>query len=153
MAKSNLEFSVGDLDVTREDRDAAIAKAAALLAEVGLVNDWVKQPPEWFVSMYILDESFGRRYRVAFEPLAARPGYYKAVIPLLYHHMLIIGRLDDQMGYEDRWCFGDFPDALKAFQAWDGGKGTEPDGWHRHPRTARRRELQPDGTLREYLDP
>jgi hypothetical protein len=153
MTETNLDFAIDDLDVTREERQAAIAKASALLAEVSLVAEWVKQPPEWFVNMYILDDNFAMiRHRVAFEPLVARPGYYKAIIPLLYHHMMIMGRMDDAIGYSDRWCFEDFPDALKAFQAWDGTKGSEPDGWHRHPKTGRRRERQKDGTWKEHSE-
>jgi hypothetical protein len=153
MSDSNLDFAIDDLDVTKEEREAALAKASALLAEVGLVAEWVKQPPEWFVAMYILDENFALiRHRIAFEPLVERPGYYKAVIPLLYHHMMIMGRMDDSLGYDDRWCYEDFPDALKGFQSWDGAKGTEPTGWHRHPKTGRRREIQKDGTWREHFD-
>ncbi len=51
-----------------------------------------------------------------------------------------------ELGYEDRWCYV-HGHAVKALQAWN-GEG-EPQGWHRHPRTGRRR---PDGdNKREYV--
>lgn len=51
-----------------------------------------------------------------------------------------------EMGYEDRWCYV-HDRAVEALQAWN-GEG-EPEGWHRHPRTGRRR---PDGDAkREYI--
>ena len=30
-------------------------------------------------------------------------------------------------------------DAQEALAAWDGAPGTEPQGWHRHPTSGRRR--------------
>lgn len=151
MANSNLDFALNELDVSDEERDKALAEALSLIAERATISEWVKNPPEWFLSMYILEPSFAlMRHRVAFERLEARPGYYKAIIPLLFHHMMIVGRLDDLIGYSDRWCFGDFPDALAAFQSWDGAPGTEPEGWHKHPMTGRLRKKQPDGSWRDY---
>jgi hypothetical protein len=41
-------------------------------------------------------------------------------------------------GHGERWCYSDYAKALAALLAWD-GEG-EPDGWHRHPDTGRRRE-------------
>lgn len=53
-----------------------------------------------------------------------------------------------ELGYEDRWCYV-HDRAFRALQAWN-GEG-EPQGWHRHPRTGRRR---PDGDAkREYINP
>lgn len=57
----------------------------------------------------------------------------------------------DRGGYRDRWCYESRAQALRAFQSWSGAKGTEPDGWHRHPDTGRRR---PEGDReREYVAP
>jgi hypothetical protein len=42
--------------------------------------------------------------------------------------------------YDDRWCYQSYEEAKKALINWN-GEG-EPDGWHRHPSTGRRR---PDG--------
>jgi hypothetical protein len=43
-----------------------------------------------------------------------------------------------EWGYGDRWCYESVWDAMEALAAWD-GEG-EPQGWHRHPDTGRRRE-------------
>jgi hypothetical protein len=54
-------------------------------------------------------------------------------------------------GYGDRWCFASYDKARAALAAWNGEEGTEPQGWHRHPDTCRRR---PDGdATKEYIDP
>jgi hypothetical protein len=47
----------------------------------------------------------------------------------------------DRSGYGDRWCYESYEEALVALAAWEhrGGEG-EPNGWHRHPDTGRRRE-------------
>lgn len=50
-------------------------------------------------------------------------------------------------GYERRWCYESYADALAALQAWNGDG--EPSGWHRDPYTGRRR---PHGDAsREYV--
>lgn len=41
-------------------------------------------------------------------------------------------------GYGDRWCYKNYQLAKAALDAWDGTG--EPDGWHRHPDSGRRRE-------------
>lgn len=43
-------------------------------------------------------------------------------------------------GYGDRWCFSSYAKALTALAEWDGADDTEPQGWHRHPDSGRRRE-------------
>jgi hypothetical protein len=45
----------------------------------------------------------------------------------------------DRIGFDDRWCFEDYAAASAALAAWDGNRESEPQGWHRHPRTGRRR--------------
>lgn len=45
-----------------------------------------------------------------------------------------------QWGYGERWCYHTYRDARAALDAWLGEDGTEPQGWHRHPDTGRRRE-------------
>ena len=56
----------------------------------------------------------------------------------------------DYSGYADRWCFTDYAKARAALDAWDGEEDTEPQGWHRHPPTGRRR---PDGDAsKEYVN-
>lgn len=49
----------------------------------------------------------------------------------------------DQTGYNDRWCYHNYTDAVKALNNWD-GMG-EPEGWHRHPNSGRR--VDKDGKM------
>ncbi len=50
---------------------------------------------------------------------------------------------------DDTWCYEHFQDALAALVMWDPMEDREPDGWHRHPRTGRRR---PGGdATQEYI--
>lgn len=72
-----------------------------------------------------------------------------AVTPLMYTAAIMIGRPHQLTWYDDRWCYHTVPAALAAARAWDGTG--EPDGWHRHPDTGRRR---PDGDpTREEIRP
>ena len=64
-------------------------------------------------------------------------GRYAAVRPLLFTHAIIAGRLDSEMSIENQWCFHTHEAARDALAAWDGSG--EPEGWHRHPDTGRRR--------------
>jgi len=41
-------------------------------------------------------------------------------------------------GYDERWCYKEFSTAAGALKDWD-GEG-EPEGWHRHPLSGRRRD-------------
>lgn len=40
----------------------------------------------------------------------------------------------------DRWCYETYEAASQALADWDCAAGTEPDGWHRHPDSGRRRD-------------
>lgn len=56
---------------------------------------------------------------------------------------------DWHFGYCDRWCYCTQDAARSALLKWDGTG--DPDGWHRHPSTGRRR---PDGDKeKEYINP
>lgn len=73
-------------------------------------------------------------------------GTYGAVKPLIYHWTLIFGLIGNTDNYEDQWCYATRDKAMQALKSWS-GEG-DPDGWHRHPRTGRRR---PDGDpTKEY---
>lgn len=56
---------------------------------------------------------------------------------LLFHWTVLIDI--DYCGYADRYCFATRELAEKVFNDWDGIG--EPEGWHRHPKTGRRRNL------------
>lgn len=72
------------------------------------------------------------------KPLLARPGHYACIWPLMFTHAIIVGKMGDDDEYEDRWCYHTYADAKAALDAWN-GEG-EPEGWHRHPPTGRRRD-------------
>lgn len=79
-------------------------------------------------------------------------GTYVMIRPLLFHWMMIRGDFEDLIGYWDRWCYADAAGARKALDAFPESPGSdyEPEGWHRHPPSGRRR---PDGDpSREYRD-
>ena len=76
-------------------------------------------------------------------------GRYAAILPFMYTHAIIVGKVGDRYGYDDRWCFHGPEKARSALEAWDGVG--EPEGWHRHPATGRRR---PEGIADlEYINP
>ena len=77
-------------------------------------------------------------------------GRYACLMPLLYTSAIIVGRLGDRIGYSDRWCYSSHEEALKALEAWSGTG--EPQGWHRHPNTGRRRRMTENG-LKEWVNP
>lgn len=59
-----------------------------------------------------------------------------AVVPFLFTWAIIADL--SEAGYEDRWCYHSLAEALGALEDWDGTG--EPEGWHRHPNTGRRRD-------------
>lgn len=71
------------------------------------------------------------------EDKAIGDGLYAAIKPLMFHWVLITGKIGDREGYIDRWCYENRQKAEAALHAWDGTG--EPVGWHRHPKTSRRR--------------
>jgi len=59
---------------------------------------------------------------------------------------ILLGHECDMLGYSNRWCY-EPGRAIAAFNAWNGVG--EPEGWHRHPSSGRRR---PDGDPeREFI--
>lgn len=73
-----------------------------------------------------------------------------ALVRFLYTTAIVSGL--NEWGYEDRWCYHTYSDAYRALMEWrDDPEAPEPDGWHRHPPTGRRR---PDGdSEKEYINP
>lgn len=72
---------------------------------------------------------------------------WAAIMPLLYTNAIVSGRMGHALSYDDRWCYHGFDAAKRALESWN-GEG-EPQGWHRHPPSGRRR---PDGDAsREYV--
>lgn len=70
------------------------------------------------------------------------------VTPFMFTAGIVIGE-PDALTYDDRWCYVTVSQAAVWGRRWSAEAGTEPDGWHRHPTSGRRR---PDGdAAREYL--
>lgn len=82
----------------------------------------------------------------AIRPLPGRR--YAALRDYIYTCAIITGQIGDRFGFDNRWCYRDSTSAGKALEAWDGTG--EPQGWHRHPGSGRRR-LNGDAT-QEYIN-
>lgn len=84
--------------------------------------------------------------------MLARNGYLNAttladgriacIMPLMYTAAIIVMREDAiDFGYDDRWCYHGLLEAMKALKEWQENPTlVEPNGWHRHPLSGRRRE-------------
>ena len=74
---------------------------------------------------------------------------FACVMPLMFTAAIITGKLTEMsVGYSNRWCYHSIAAATAALDAWNGTG--EPEGWHRHPNTGRRRD---DGkTENEYIN-
>lgn len=68
------------------------------------------------------------------------------VFKLLFHWSMHVNI--DWSGYEHRYCFDTYDLAKAAFDDWN-GEG-DPEGWHKHVGTGRRRDLR---TGREWIEP
>lgn len=103
------------------------------------------QWPEWYNEYKELVPESDMRFKYV-------GNRYVAIVNFVYTVGIISGeRIHETIGYDDRWCYENMALAHKAFEEWDGAVGTEPQGWHRHPNTGRRR---PDGTPEsEYINP
>ena len=62
-------------------------------------------------------------------------GRNAAIMPFMFTWAIIADLT--RTGYEDRWCYETLQDAIAALSEWN-GEG-EPEGWHRHPTSGRRR--------------
>lgn len=80
-------------------------------------------------------------------PTPIEGGRYMAIAPFMFTYAIITGEMGDRTSMGDRWCYKDRRAAEEAFHAWD-GQG-EPEGWHRHPASGRRRTE----TGEEYINP
>lgn len=56
---------------------------------------------------------------------------------LMFHWTMLVDI--DPVGYSDRYCYATEEGAIKAIEEWDGTG--DPEGWHRHPKSGRRRNL------------
>lgn len=77
-------------------------------------------------------------------------GRIACVMPLIHTAAIIVMRESEiELGYDDRWCYHSIPAATLALATWQQAATPEPEGWHRHPLSGRRRK---DGDpLAEYV--
>lgn len=68
------------------------------------------------------------------------------LLRLMFTWAIVTGNMGDRETYSDRWCYHDEDVARAALEAWD-GQG-EPQGWHRHPISGRRRDPDGEETIR-----
>lgn len=62
------------------------------------------------------------------------------VVPMLFTTAILVSARLGAQSYLDRWCYMSIPEALAAAEAWTTDyPATEPEGWHRHPTSGRRR--------------
>jgi hypothetical protein len=64
---------------------------------------------------------------------------YVAAVPMLFTWAVITGDVNSPLFYDNRWCYHTAEAAVEAAKVWDGVG--EPEGWHRHPQSGRRRDL------------
>jgi hypothetical protein len=66
-----------------------------------------------------------------------------AIVPFMFTHAIVTEL--HEYGYVDRWCYSTYDHAKNALDAWDGTG--EPQGWHRHPSSGRRRDSNGTETI------
>jgi len=78
-------------------------------------------------------------------PKTFEDGNVACLMPLLFTCAIISDIY--RCGYGDRWCYHNINQAKAALNAWSGEDGTEPEGWHRHPSSGRRRDDNGNETI------
>jgi hypothetical protein len=76
--------------------------------------------------------------------LQIKAGRICAIQRLMYTWALLADLTTWGHAADGRWCYASYDKARAALDAWSGEDGTEPDNWHRHVQSGRRRD--PDGT-------
>lgn len=94
-----------------------------------------------------IEEMLPAEIRAEYEHLRMLPdGRIIAIRRLLMHWTLLVGL--DEFGYAENYCFATRDLVESAYKNWDGTG--EPEGWHRHPKSGRRRDI---ATGREWIAP
>lgn len=80
-------------------------------------------------------------------------GRWAGVMIFMFTVAIVTGSNEDaSSGYEDRWCYGSLDGAIEGLNQWALNDFVgEPQGWHRHPATGRRRVNGSIAT--EYINP
>lgn len=76
-----------------------------------------------------------------------------SAVRMMFTWRLCIGPAGEST-IDDFYCYGDMGEVLNACLSWD-GEGDPPGRWHRHGRSARRREfdLKTGEIVREWIQP
>lgn len=78
-------------------------------------------------------------------------GRYVCLHRLMFHWTMIIGHCEDAHGYDDRYCYETHNLGRAALAEWKNRDfKDEPIGWHRHPKSGRRRTNGDPNT--EYIE-
>lgn len=94
----------------------------------------VVQKPE----VMILVKPVWNEYRQAWE-IGSFDGKPVFVLPFIFTTAIITA--DGPGSYDNRWCYGrDAREAILAARTWLEQGAPEPEGWHRHIPSGRRRE-------------
>lgn len=87
------------------------------------------------------------------DPVFLPNGHWAACHPFMFTAAVITGSIDEvNFGYSNRWCYETMHEARQSLKSWVANFETqlEPEGWHRHPSTGRRR---PEGdAAHEYVN-
>lgn len=65
--------------------------------------------------------------------------HYAAIYPMAFNDTIIMGKIGDDTGWDEQWWY-ERGEAGAALFKWHVGGGAEPEGWHRHIPSNRRRE-------------
>lgn len=99
-----------------------------------------------------LDPEF-RKYLVenGYELPVGIPGdRWVALLPFMFTTAIVMGRRSDLVGYDQRWCYHNPDKALGSLLTTDwSDPSAEPDGWHRHLPSMRRRDENGNEEIRE----
>lgn len=67
-------------------------------------------------------------------------GRWVAVYNFLFTCAILEGHIDDLTTYSNRWCYSSFDKTVDSLNQWLlNNLEDEPTGWHRHPKSGRRR--------------
>lgn len=91
-------------------------------------------------------EDLAEEVRRSYHSFKSLPdGRLCGIMKLLFHWTIHVDI--DPVGYGDRYCYQTLDLAVEAMEKWDGTG--DPDNWHRHPKSGRRRDLE---TGREWVN-
>ncbi len=119
--------------------DKRLAEIVAIPDDQIDTSDILEATEAWFQAAWLTRLCVGNGY-LRPKPLVERLGWYACIAPLAFTHAIICGRFGQDDAYEDRWCYHGRDAAMAALDAWNGAG--EPTGWHRHPMSGRRRDVE-----------